>query len=359
MMQLYFSKYIIRFIRGGIVMSKLSHPVSFFLTGVIIFSTLFTGSCTGPAIAYKPSGLTSLLAFSSDRDKTVHIYTVKPDGTDIVYTSYDNQTFDGSPMWSPDGTRIAFSSNQSDNFEIWTMNADGSDRKKLTDRKGLNTVPRYSLDGSKIVFVAEYTVIAGADEHAQEQEPEQEQENSHGHQHDYTTYEVMTINTDGTNMTRLTTGATQGAWNSVPTWSPDGSKILFGTNREGNSVTPLLYTMNADGSNPQRFGFPFSIEGTQPDWSPVTNKIVFARGSAAKGDIWVMDAGSPFPGLTAKKLTDNYDNNHSPVWSPDGTQIAFVADSYGDDDIFIMNADGTGLRRVTYDKSSDRHPTWR
>jgi len=327
----------------------------------MVLTALFTISCAGTTVDYKPSGLTSLLAFSSDRDQTVHIYTAKPDGMDIVSTSSEVQTFDGSPMWSPDGTRIVFSSNDPDNYEIWSMKADGSDRKRLTNRTGLDTVPRYSPDGTKIVFVAEQIHTPGGDEdeHEHEQEQENSQEQGHHHAHAYSTYDVMTINADGSNMTALTVSSKANAWNSVPTWSPDGSKILFSTNREGQSIIPVLYTMSPDGSNQQRFGFLFPVEGTTPDWSPVTNKIVFTKGSAAKGEIWVTDAGSPFPGLTAKKLTDNIDNNRNPVWSPDGKQIAFVSDTYGNDDIFTMNADGTDLRRVTYDKSSENHPTWR
>jgi Tol biopolymer transport system component len=321
-------------------MSKFIRPASIFLTGVIVLTALFTISCAGTTVDYKPSGLTSLLAFSSDRDKTVHIYTCKPDGMDITSTSSEVQTFDGAPMWSPDGTRIVFNSNDPDNYEIWSMKADGSDRKRLTSRTGLDTVPRYSPDGTKVVFVGEF------------REDKAEEETA--------TYEIMTVNSDGSNMTRLTTSSKSGTgWNSVPTWSPDGSKILFSTNRELVGTSPVLYIMNPDGSNQQRFGFLFPVEGTMPDWSPVTNKIVFVKGSAAKGEIWVMDAGFPFPGLAAKKLTDNSDNNRNPVWSPDGKQIAFVSDTYGNDDIFIMNADGTNLHRVTYDKSSENHPAWR
>lgn len=321
-------------------MSKFKLPMTVFLTGVIVLSSLFTGACAAPAANYKASGLTSLLAFSSDRDKTVHIYTVKPDGTGLMSTSSDNQTLDGYPSWSPDGTRIVFSTNDPDNYEIWSMKADGSDRKRLTNRTGLDIAPRYSPDGTRVVFVSKY------------EETNVESE--------YATYETMTVNSDGSNMVRLTTGSKSGTgWSSVPTWSPDGSKILFCTTREGNSVVPVLYTMNPDGSDQKRFGLIFAVEGTTPDWSPVTNKIVFVKGSAAKGDIWIMDAGFPFPGLTAKKITDNIDNNRNPVWSPDGKQIAYVSDKYGNDDIFIMDADGTNVRRVTYDKSSENHPSWR
>ena len=319
------------------------------ISALILFSSISI-SCSGSTHAYTPSGLLSLLAFSSDRDQTVHVYTIKPDGTDNMSTSDDPQTLEGLPMWTPDGSKILFTTNESDDNEIWSMSADGSGRKQLSNRKEWDGLARMSPDGSKIVFAGEHT-------------------DPNGHK----SINIYVMNSDGSDIKQLTasheeeSGAVESGnshdenmpWNSVPTWSPDSSKILFATNREGDGVVPILYTMNPDGSDQKRFGFIFSIEGTEPDWSPVTNKIVFVKGSQAKGDIWVMDAGSLFPGLTAKKLTDNVDNNHSPVWSPDGTQIAFVSDQYGYDNIFIMNADGTNVRRVTYEKSNDRHPTWR
>lgn len=330
--------------------SKLYFAVT--LAAILGISALAATSCTGTPSAYKPSVLPGLIAFSSDRNNIVHIYTVKPDSTDLKTTSSDNNTLDGLPSWTPDGKRMLFTSNQSDDNEIWSMNEDGSDRKRLTSIKGWNGLARMSPDGSKIVFAGELRAEEGISQ-----------------------FHIYIMNADGSNPLQLTmdeeshsdeesesgehTHSHRKIWNSAPTWSPDSSKILFSTNRETVDVSPVLYTMNTDGSAQQRFGFIFPIDGTTPDWSPVTNKIVFVRGSAAKGDIWVMDAGSPFPGWTAKKITDNIDNNHSPVWSPDGTQIAFVSDTYGSDDIFVMNADGSNVRRVSYDASADRQPTWR
>ncbi len=317
-----------------------------------LLASLFLTSC-GSTIPYKPSVLPSLLAFSSDRDKTVHVYTCNPDGSEVKSTNADVQTFDGLPWWSPDGTRLIFTSSQSDDYEVWSMNADGSDRRKLTETKGWDGLARYSPDGSKIVFAVERH-DAAADLY----------------------YEIFAMNSNGTEALQLTDtrtweqheghddpghGHAHGKilWNSVPTWSPDGLKILFSTNRGGEGTSPILHTMNPDGSNQQKFGFPLSIDGTEPDWSPVTNKIVFTRGSAAKGEIWVMDAGSPLPTLTAKKILADIDNNRSPAWSPDGKQIVFVSDKYGNDDIFVMDADGNNIKRITYEKANDRHPAWR
>jgi TolB protein len=318
------------------------------LTSLVALSSLFLVSCFRPAANYKPSGLPSLIAFASNRDITPHIFTVKPDGSDVRATSDDNYTTDGLPAWSPDGKKIAFTSDQSDKYEIWTMNEDGSGRNKVTSSPEWDGMPSWSPDGSKIAFVSEV------------------------HKGSETSYEIFVINADGSGMKQLTDSSTWNTgsntpdedervgWNSAPTWSPDSSKILFASNRDITSTSPILYIMNADGTDQKKFGLFFGVDGTAPNWSPVTNQIVLVRGSAAKGDIWVMDGSSPFPLLTAKKLTTNLDNNSGPVWSPDGRQIAYVSNTYGKDNIFVMNADGTGVRRLTYSQSNnDRNPTWR
>jgi len=311
---------------------------------VLAAFVIISGSCS-TTVNNTPSTQSGLITFSSDRDQTVHVYTIKPDSTDNRTTSSDPQTLDGLPTWSPDGTKIAFTSNQSNDFEVWTMNEDGSNRIKLTAMTGWDGLPRWSPDGSKITFAGERHDAGG-----------------------FTSYEIFIMNSDGSDVKQLTDSEQWGPhmdedepirWNSCPTFSPDGTKILFASNRGGDFVRPILYTMNLDGSDQKKFGLFVDVDGTDPDWSPVTNKIVFCRGTAAKAEIWVMDGNSPFPLLTARKISDNIDNNSNPVWSPDGKQIAFVSDTYSNDDIFIMDADGTNIRRVTYDKANDRHPSWR
>ena len=318
------------------------------LTGLLALAISSSAACTGPATGYKPSGLPGLVAFASDRDNNVHIYTINPDGTGVLPTSSDNRTVDGLPRWSPDGSKMVFSSNQSGIYQIWSMNADGSDRKRLTDLKGRSAMPRWSPDGSKIVFTSEVRDAEGG-----------------------TSLEIFVMNSDGSGVQQITSPAVAAvggavdpesekmAWNSVPAWSPDSSRILFSSNRDGDGVTPTLYIMNSDGSDQKKFGLSVALDGSEPDWSPVTNKIVFVRGTAAKGDIWVMDASSPLPTLTARKITENIDDNRSPVWSPDGKQVAYVSDVNSNMDIYIMNADGSGVRRLTYGKSNNISPAWR
>ena len=323
-------------------MSNLKPFIFACLAGILTAGGLLSASCSGTT-AYKPSGLPERIAFTSDRDKAAHIFTIKPDGTDIQPTSSDNRTNDGVPAWSPDGTKIAFTSSQSDKYEIWTMDVDGNGRKRLTDLKSLSNMPRWSPDGKKIAFISRVMAEGGIP-----------------------SIQVFVMNSDGSGLQQLTTAdilpsGSEGraVWNSVPAWSPDSTKIIFSSNRDGDGRMPVLYTMNTDGSDQKKFGLSTDVDGSQPDWSPVNNKIVWIRGSAAKLDIWVMDAGLPMPLLTAKKLTDNIDNNTNPVWSPDGKQITYVSDAGNNQDVYIMNADGSNVRRLTTDKAKDGFPAWR
>ncbi len=128
--------------------------------------------------------------------------------------------------------------------------------------------------------------------------------------------EIFSMNTDGSNQTNLTNNA---AFDSQPNWSPDGSKIVFISNRAGGG-TNEIYTMNANGSNPVRLTNN-SVNDETPAFSPDGAKIAFARSS----QLFVMDAD----GTNVIQVTANAspgDKLH-PSWSPDGTQLVFSRNS--------------------------------
>jgi TolB protein len=64
----------------------------------------------------------------------------------------NHPAFDGWPAWSPDGKRIAFASNRNFNYQIFVMNADGSNVRLVANTEGRATEPRWSRDGSQIIF---------------------------------------------------------------------------------------------------------------------------------------------------------------------------------------------------------------
>jgi WD40-like Beta Propeller Repeat len=159
---------------------------------------------TDDLVRWTPDG--TLLSFRSNRGKNDSLYTMRPDGTNVqqitpdtwsadshdwsqstgslVFSVEDGQHatrgcsdneiyllgrdgvisslthdewYDQSPRWSPDGSRIAYAvSDQSDYaWEIFTMNADGSDQRRITDYPGYDMGPLWSPDGTMIAFTSD------------------------------------------------------------------------------------------------------------------------------------------------------------------------------------------------------------
>jgi len=94
------------------------------------------------------------IAFYSDRDGNPEIYVMNADGSDLRRLT-DNDATDQAPAWSPDGTQIAFVSDRDGNREIYVMNADGSEPQRLTDNPAYESHPAWSPDGTQIAFISE------------------------------------------------------------------------------------------------------------------------------------------------------------------------------------------------------------
>jgi len=126
-----------------------------------------------------------------------------------------------------------------------------------------------------------------------------------------------------------------------PSFSPDGTKVVFVSGRQGNKD---LWIMNADGTDPYRLTAalsPFQFYD-DPAWSPDGKRIACAsnRGSRGNPDIWIIDLER----ATQLQLTDNESIDWMPTWSPDGSQIAFVSDRNGADSLWVMQSDGSNPR---------------
>jgi alpha-tubulin suppressor-like RCC1 family protein/sugar lactone lactonase YvrE len=152
--------------------------------------------------------------------------------------------------------------------------------------------------------------------------------------------DIYVMNPDGT-ATRLTDDAT---WDGQPSWSPDGSRLTFYSNRDGHSE---IYAMMADGSAQTRVTNTASwVANVSPSWSPDGTKIAFS----SDGHIYVMNADGS--GRTQLSSGTSYDN--SPSWSPDGSKIAFSSGGH----IYVMNADGSAPTGLTDNPSWDGEPSW-
>jgi Ca2+-binding RTX toxin-like protein len=243
---------------------------------------------------------------------TFGLFTFAPDGSDPRALT-GSQDQDGGVSWSADGRRLAFHRAAGPGTNVYVMNADGSGLVQLT-YNGRSMEPAFSPDGKTIAFVLF----------------DEEGTSSH---------DVYAMDADGSNVRELTT---EHGWD--PSYSADGSRIVFETNR-GNRFNIAI--MNADGSDERVLTSAYS---TAPDFSPDGARIVYSGANA----VHVMNAdGSGDVTLTG--TPDVYDQ--MPAFSPDGSTIAFFRyDSRveGPDatNLVAMDADGSDQRVLRGDASA-------
>ncbi|MCA9545625.1 MAG: PD40 domain-containing protein [Myxococcales bacterium] len=136
-----------------------------------------------------------------------------------------------------------------------------------------------------------------------------------------------------------------------PTWSPDGTRIAFVSDRHGS---PQIWVMNADGSDQKRLTFQGDYNQT-PDWSPRGDKIAFtARDERNVFDLFTVNVGTG----QIERLTQNQGNNEEPTWSPDGRFIAFTSTRDGDSKLYLMTSDGRVQHLISKGKGSYTTPAW-
>jgi hypothetical protein len=178
---------------------------------------------------------------------------------------------------------------------------------------------------------------------------------------------LLIINADGTGQTILTEG--RFVQDDEPVFSPDGSKIAF---HRQNGFRTDIFVMNADGTNQVAITSgetPPQTSNLQPSWSPDGIKLVFAsnRSGSGKLEIWMANAdGSGLVRLTTaiQMSTDGqgpiFSSDINPAWSPDGSRIAFSSsrDGLADRELYVINADGSNLTRLTDNTNDDHRPTW-
>lgn len=229
------------------------------------------------------------------------------------------------PSLSPDGQSVLYSAFREQNvYEIYEMNLNSGNVKRLTNRLGVSNAPEVSPDGKRITF------MRGNPNTQQNQ--------------------IWIMDRSGDNPENVPQSL---GWD--PTWSPDGKLILFASDRDGGVQ---LFTVSLKGSAIKRITNLPSIRG-RSDWSPDGSLIVTYSGEPWNREVYIMSAD----GSNVRPLTPTGGNSQGPSFSPDGQWVVFTAyfDKYGDDhgcEIYVIRVNGTDLRRLTNNSYCDYQPRW-
>jgi Tol biopolymer transport system component len=262
---------------------------------------------------------TGKIVFVSYLNANGDIFVMNYDGSATTRLTNDPGS-DNNPDWSPDGSKIAFTSDRKGNFDIYEMDANGSNQEQITTL-GNCFGPQWSPDGSRIVFW--HITTSGST--------------------------IMTMNPDGTGLYQVTNPMI-GA--NLPYWSPDGLKIAF----LGDSPVFGIYSVDKNGGSPELLYASSGIGSFA--WSPDGKDLAITIGMAPNYnfDIYLYN-------LTSASLTrlTNTTRNHLTVdWSPEGHYLVYGSNpnDLANFDIFSMYIDGSYITNLTNSPASDNAPDW-
>lgn len=296
----------------------------------------------------------------------VPTHTPTPPGIDTPITPTETEAIANEP--EPAG-KIVYTCNI-EGDEICIINADGSGWRRLTNTNQANSNASLSPDGKAIVYVSGdgnkseiYELDPASGDATQLTElgnnlgaPEISPDNKFIIFHTRSgssNAQVWSMNRNGSNPRKLY--SVSGRDVHTPTWSPDGTQILFALGKGENNQ---LYSMDFNGGEPKLINDTIDTRG-RSDWS-INNLISFDQGGPFKHDVYLMNVD----GSDLRLISPTGINAQGASLSPDGNWIAFTAytNVAGQDvnscDIFIMRVDGTDIQNLTDNNYCDYQPRW-
>ncbi len=280
------------------------HPEIGLVTAISLGSAMVRARLRGSLFTAELEVLANTkIAYVSDRDGNFEIYTMNTDGSDPVRLT-DELTSDLEPTFSHDGSKLAFSGAQGGGtLNIFSMDRDGQNVMQLTT-DGFSYRPAYHPSGQQILF-------------SSDRDGDQE---------------IYVMDADGQNVVKLTDNAVD---DSAPSISDDGLTVAFRSTRDGISE---IYLMDIDGSDQRRITTN-SVAEYDPVISSDGSRVLFRRSD----HIYIVDA----TGFNETQLTSNTTSNSGPTFSPSGSHIAFTGDQGGMRNLYLMKLETGTTTRLT------------
>lgn len=260
----------------------------------------------------------SKIVFTNSNTGNKELYVVDYDGQNLRrLTSTKNINL--LPRWSPDGREIIFTSYRRNNPDLYIYSLDSGTTKSLSARTGLNSAASFAPNGNEILVTLSYE---GAPK-------------------------LYLIDRSGKVVRKLTKGTSA---ETSASFSPDGRKIVFVSDRPG---WPQIYVMNADGSNMERISETGYCDS--PVWSPLGDKIAYSRGTkSGEHDIVIHDLSSG----QAARLTDGSGKNENPSFSPDGKFIVFTSNRNKRRELYVVSLEGSVQKKLGEIPGNSYTPSW-
>ena len=318
------------------------HTAIRIIAALALLSAIATTADAQPAaVSPFPQGLTGTLAFQSDARSAsnpngrVKLYTIDLSSGRVASLTTGGEWNDEQPRWSPDGERIAFKSNRGGSYNLYVMNADGTNVRRLTEHGANDHDPAWLPDGQSMVFTSD-------------------RDRGNGR---YDLYRLWVADGAVERLTNFFTG-----YAFMPSVSPDGNWVAFVATTfpiEAGWWVNQVHVMEL--ATRQTWPFDTTSWSCWPNWSPdgqsITHVSLVTEPSVIQTINSFGEAPEPIPGEAGRW-------HYYPDWSPDNRWLAIATSPEHHEgenwDLAILDPTrATPVRRLTTGAGNDRLPDWK
>ncbi len=273
-------------------------------TGVTLTEAAYrAGDAIVQRLTQRPGFFAGKLAFVSQRTRYRELYFSDILGQSVVQLTQD-RSVSANPRWSPDGSKLLYTGYYRSGFpDIILYNVATRSRSVFAGYQGTNTGGTFSPDGRSVAMILS-SKEGGT--------------------------ELYVADAEGKNVRRLTHDAAgKLASKSSPTWSPDGARIMLSSDPQGY---PLLYQIPAAGGSLQLVQNKVYAYSAEAAWNPVDANVIAFMQQMANGTMQVLTFD--FKSGVVSVLADGFE----PCWTNDGRHIIYTKHVKGMDQLYIVDS---------------------